>query len=177
MDELLQAQEKNTEETRLYEVGYHLVPSIALEALGEEVVKIKDRIAAHGGVVTAEEIPKKTQLSYRLPHLLEGGRRVFFDSSYFGWVRFQMPAEEASALAGDLKTHPSLIRFILIVATPEKVSATAYKMPFFSSVKRDSSHKKEEKIAAEGNDEAKDRVRDTLSEAELDKTIEELIAE
>lgn len=173
IDELLQANLKNEGKPRLYEVGYHLVPTIAEDDVAEEVVKIKDSIAVQEGAITTEEVPQKKELAYRLPHI-QSNQRTFFDSSYFGSVRFQMPAEKITEFERELKKNPSVIRFIIIGTVLEK-AITARKMPFFSSAKKDLP--KTEEAIGDTKSKNKDIVRDKLSEEELDKTIEELIKE
>ena len=169
MDELLQAHAENKEETRFYEVGYHLVPTIAAEMVAEAAGKIKDRVAAHGGALMGEEMPKKVELAYPLPRLI-GNTRAFFDSAYFGWVRFEMPQENIAVFDREMKENESVIRFLIIHVKPEKVVQSVRKMPFFAGVKA---------APVKGSaGEAKGEERHPmLSEAEMDKTIEELIAE
>ena len=74
MDELLQAHAENKEETRFYEVGYHLVPTVSEESLAGEALRIKDQIAALGGTAGSEGMPQKAALAYRIPQMKEGSK-------------------------------------------------------------------------------------------------------
>ncbi len=178
MDELLQAHAENDGGTRLYEAGYHVVPSIAEEAVASEAAKIKDSIVAQGGAILSEEMPKKTTLAYKIGRLV-GNKRVFFNSSFFGWVRFEMPQENLALLDRFLKENESVLRYLLLQVKPgEKVSMATRKMPFFDSkapAKDKDTAKREESASKELK--GKEAHETTFSEAELDRTIEELIAE
>lgn len=176
MDELLQAHTENDGGTRLYEAGYHLVPTVPDEVVALEAAKIKDSIAAQGGAIVGEEMPKKTTLAYKIGRLV-GGKRVFFDASYFGWVRFIMPQENLANLGRSLRGNESVLRHLILQVNPaEKVSPVTRKMPFFGSKAIGHDGEKGERIIA-GESKAKETHAPSLSEAELDKTIEELIAE
>ncbi|MBI2049224.1 MAG: 30S ribosomal protein S6 [Parcubacteria group bacterium] len=177
MDELLQAHTGNDGETRLYEAGYHLLPSIADEAVASEAAKIKDSIAAQNGAIVSEEMPKKTTLAYEIARLI-GGKRVFFNSSYFGWVRFEMPQENLALFDRFMKENELVLRYLLLQVKPaEKVSPVARKTPFFSKMTAHNGAKREESVTMAGESKEKDAGVGALSESELDKTIEELIRE
>lgn len=177
MDELLQAHNENDGETRLYEAGYHLAPSVAEEAVATEVAKIKDDIVAEGGAIVSEEMPKKVNLAYKIGRII-GGKRVFFNSAYFGWVRFEMPQENLALIGRFLKENESVLRHLLLQVKPaEKITAVARKMPFFDSKMSVKNMTKEEATVHKEPKEKEPREAPSLSEAELDKTIEELIAE
>ena len=170
--------EKEGIEPQLYEVGYHLVPTIAEEAVAEEASKIKESIVATGGIMASEEIPKKMSLAYKVSHITEN-RRVFFDSAYFGWMKFHMPARELESLEQVLKENTSVLRYITLKASAEKpYTASTKKMTFFSP-KPISEEKKEKKLKtmSELSKNKKEPLKNTLSEEDLDKTIEELITE
>ena len=170
MDELLQAHTENEGGTRLYEAGYHLVPTIAEEAVASEAAKIKDGVVAQGGAIISEEIPKKTTLAYKIGRLI-GNKRVFFGSSYFGWVRFEMPQENLALFDRYLKENESVLRHLLLqVKSAEKVSTVTRKMPFFDSkAPAKDTTKWEEPISKEPK--GKETHETTFSEAEFDRTI------
>ncbi len=174
MDELLQAHTENNEETSLYEVGYHLVPTLAVEALSAEVAKIKEFIIARQGVIISEGMPQKMSLAYKLPRVIENVR-AFFDSSYFGWLRFEVLPQEIASIEHFLKGNASVIRFIVFRAQPEKIHVATRKMPFIGAQKF--SMKEEGRVADKKLETEKTEPHKTFSETEMDKTIEELINE
>ena len=154
-------------EARLYELGYHIVPTVAEEAIGEEVSKIKDVVEGGGGVITSDEMPRQVSLAYRMPKVIKN-KRTFYSSAYFGWIRFQAPAQEISELSKKLEENPVILRFILFKTKETKAMRPPRSMRFFKTAKFPQTQKTEEKPGKEAS---------SLSEAELEKTVEELIAE
>jgi len=168
MDELLQAHTENDDGTRHYEVGYHLLPTFAEESVAGEVAKIKDLIVAQGGAVSSEEMPKKITLAYRIAHAV-GNARSFFDSAYFGWVRFELSSANVSLLERELKNNTAVLRFIVLVTPHGKVSPA----PRGGSFGHKTPPVAENMLGVKEKGSRPER--ETLTEAELDKTIEELI--
>ena len=182
MDELLQAQTENTMpdgrqegEPVLYEAGFHLTPNLSGEALSAEVMKIKDWIATRHGVVISEGTPQRMNLAYKLPRVIDNVRS-FFDSAYFGWIRFEAAPQEVAAIEQFLKGNAAVIRFILFRAQPEKIHAATRKMTFFAQ-KSPMKEKEEGKVADKKLEKERTETPSAFSETEMDKTIEELIRE
>jgi len=172
--------EKNSEETlleggfhdeeiRLYELGYHLVPIIAEEVLPEEVSKIKDYIESLGGVIISHEQPKMIQLAYSLSKVVSN-KRTFYNSAYFGWIKFQMASGKAPELDKVLRGDDSVLRFIIAKTEEERAPKPPKKMKFFASRGLAPEKAPEEKAGTKKQEHG-------LTEAELEKTIEELIVE
>lgn len=151
-------------DVRLYELGYHLVPTIAEEAVGDEVNAIKDLVEHHGGVIVSHEMPKHLPLAYEIPKMIDN-KRTFYGSAYFGWMKFQGPADTVRALYDALEKHRPILRFILFKTVEEKAGRPPKRMKFFSAP-RDAKKETAPKVPVE-----------KLSEAEIDKTIEELVLE
>jgi len=157
-------------ESQLYEFGYHLLPTIASEAIAEEVTKLKNIIETHGGIMISDEMPKMVQLAYPISKVF-ANKRKFFESAYFGWIRYQMPALKNPELKEELEKNENILRFILIKTVLEK-AIVPKRMSFFSSQKLMAVKRAREKDLVEEEKRGKE-----MTEAELDKTIEELIVE
>ena len=155
-----------TETRRLYELGYHLVPTVPPETIGEEVSKIKDILELNGGVVVSHEMPKMTELAYEIPKMV-ANKRTYYATAHFGWMRFQASPDKVHALQDALKKDPAVLRFIVFKTVEEKAGRPPKKMKFFGAPK-EGAETKEEIAKPSGKQ---------LSEAELEKTIEELVVE
>ena len=154
MTEETKIAEKN-EETRIYEVGYLLVPHIAEENLGAEVGKIQEVIATQGGIVISEQFPALRELTYTMEQRIDAKIKKY-DEGYFGWIKFELPFANIEEIHASLKKNASVIRSIITKTVRED---TMSKKPMVAP-------KKEVK---EGEEKPK------ISEAELDQTIEELV--
>jgi len=156
----------------VYELGYHLLPAIAEDKVSNEVSVIKTLIEKNSGIFIAEEFPKLLQLAYIISRT-EEGKRQKFKNAYFGWIKFEIAAENIATIKEALDDNENVLRFLLIKTVRE--STLAPKKVFFEK------HEKE-KLKETPKVPLKPVVRQekskhTISDEELDKTIEELVAE
>ncbi len=157
---------KEQVESRVYELGFHIVPSIAEEKLPAEVTIIKDLLENNGGAVIAEDFPKLKQLSYKMTKVV-GAKHLKFDTAYFGWVKFEMDPEVVGKVKIALERNDNVLRFI-ITKTVRESTLAVIKPPTFRS---------DSKPAGTGEIPKNKEIKSPISEAELDKTIEQLIVE
>ncbi len=151
------------EDFKVYEVGYFVVPLVAEADLSAEVGKIRSALEERAGVFISDEFPATRGLAYPMRKAI-GERNHVFDTGYFGWIKFEMAAENVQALKEDLSGLGNILRFLLIETVRESV--------FFSPKSTMLGSKSSGTI--EGVIENETR---TISDEELDKSIEELIAE
>lgn len=150
-------------ENRIYEVGYLLLPTLAAEDVPREVTAIKDLLEKAGAAVISEEFPKFRALAYGMRKQI-GGAIQSFTSAYFGWVKFETEAEKAKEIEAELKRNPNLLRFLLIKTVREETRSVP------RAPRPDARPKREAPAVGVP-------VSTPVSEAELDKSIEKLIAE
>ncbi len=166
-------EEKITEENELtvYELGYHLLPTIVDDETAKEVVEIKSVLEKQGAVFIAEEAPKTTTLAYTIVRT-EGGKRHKFNSAYFGWVKFEMSAENISEIEKTFRANENILRFILIKTVKE--STLMPKRIFLEKTKTPATHLTKPVMKASVKKEIQ---ADPISKKELDEKIEELVVE
>lgn len=154
---------ENSEEKaalRVYELAYLLSPNVGEDKLGETVSRIKSVLEKRGAFLISDEFPRFRQLAYTMIKPL-GGRNEKFTSAYFGWIKFEIvPAAEAD-LKADFKQEGAIVRF-LIVKTEREAQPPPRAFVRRETVKREA---------------AKTEGKGTMTEAEIDKTIEELLVE
>ena len=164
MAEKQKKEETKDQDSRLYELGYHLLPVIMEEELGSEVTALRDLIEKHGGQVVSQEMPKAMALAYSLPKII-AGKRKYFDTAFFGWVRFEMLPQGAVALKDDLNGYEKILRFIIVKTSIEQ-PLPPRRMSFLGKGK---APRKERLSQGE-----KGKV---LTEEEIEKTIEGLLVQ
>jgi ribosomal protein S6 len=148
---------------KVYEVGYHIIPTVGDERVGAEVTAVKDIIEGAKGVIFAEEFPKQIDLAYPMTRVRQN-KRATFHSAYFGWMKFEATPEAAVAIDKKLKENDQILRFILIKTVRENTMVP----------KKMLRERKEEILRGEEPVEPK-KEELKMSEAEIDKTIEELV--
>ncbi len=165
-DETTQMSERE-DALKLYEVGFHIIPTLSEEQIGQEVAQIKAIIEKAGGKVVYEEAPRLRPLAYEIPKMTNGVRRNH-DRSYFGFIKFDCTGEEATAIKEALDKKDTILRFILLKTVKENIlygSKLAIRGDSIRSTKKSK------------EDEEKEGIATPITAAELDKTIDELVIE
>jgi len=155
-------------EAQLYELGYHLVPSLGEDDLALRVADLQKKITALGGKIHSEGAPQSFTLAYTM-HKQRGGKWDRYDTSFFGWTRFEAAPESLPELKDDLEHNDSLVRYLLTKLDPDALLPQKVYKP-----KVDLKEVKTEPKQLEKK-QATDEPKAEVSEAELDKQIEELI--
>ncbi|OGG45142.1 hypothetical protein A2673_02045 [Candidatus Kaiserbacteria bacterium RIFCSPHIGHO2_01_FULL_50_13] len=152
---------------RIYEVGYHLVPTIEEAELESTVGEIRTLIEKASGSFIAEGTPTLMKLAYDMT-AKEAGKRAEYDRGYFGWIKFEAVSSAADVVAKGLTVNARLLRSIVFQTVREDIRAKI-KMPLREVRRTDV-------IRAAPRREAPATVGQ-VSEAELDKVIETLTLE
>lgn len=99
-------------ELRIYEIGYHIIPTVKEEDVEKIVGGIRSIIEKAGGSFIAEGAPSLIKLSYAMnARAKEGEKRVEYDRGYFGWIKFESGVVAISALNDALKLDGNILRF------------------------------------------------------------------
>ena len=147
-------------EPQVYEVGFHIIPTIAEDDLGVRVTAIRDVIESQEGKMIADEYPKLMDLMYPMVKIASN-KRATYSSAYFGWLKFEVEPKGAKAIDLELKKDDNVLRFLLVKTVRESTMAPK---KMFTQKRGDETKAPEEKVE-----------ETPMSEEELDKTIEELV--
>ena len=104
--------------TKVYELGYLLLPSIAEGELSEAVNRLKGLIAKAGGSELASEEPFLIDLAYPMTKVV-GASRYVVNDAYIGWVKFEAEGSAVSALRKEVEGMDEVLRALLIKAPRE----------------------------------------------------------
>lgn len=154
---------------RVYEIGYHVLPSFPEERLSEESAKLKEAIVSFGGVILSEEEPRLMALAYPIDKTIEN-KRTWFESAFFGWIKFEAGPEAIGQLKKLMEEDTSILRFIMVKTVREntivkKSVLAARKLP---GIELPEGEDTKSSIAA---------IPTEVNEAEIDKQIEDLVVE
>lgn len=148
----------------VYEVGYHLVPTVAEGDVGAMVERIRALLEKDGGEILAQEYPKRMTLSYRIERSAQGKREKYTES-WFGWIKFDTESANVPGIEAALRDMREVLRS-LIIETVREVPAPTPRAVFTSDRLEGETIKK-----MPSTEESKGEV----SEEELDKSIEALV--
>lgn len=153
--------------TRVYEAGYHIVPSVKEEDVEKVVAQIRSEIEKLGGSFIAEGAPSLMKLAYPMEKR-EGEKYTEYDRGYFGWIKFESAADSANKLTATLTAHPSILRSMVFTTLREDTRAK-FKAPQLKEVKRTDTIKTTARKTVEGEE--------AVSEVDLEKALETLTKE
>lgn len=149
--------------SRVYELGYLLVPTISEEDMPITFGNLKELISSLGGIHISDEMPKMMPLSYSMVKVVSNVRNKF-NTAYFGWVKFTMDSDKVLELKKKLDLDPNLIRFLILKTVKENTIAA--KRFVRGEIHRRPTAKKNE------NDEA----IVPINKEEIDKEIDAMVA-
>lgn len=146
----------------VYEVGFHLVPSLDETGAAKVVEDIRNHL---GDAELISEGPlTKMTLAYPIERA-EPGHRDKYSESYFGWVKFSMERENIPALEVALRAMRDVVRFILIETVREDYTQQKRRGVFTSGRLEGQTLQKPTATQEEGGE---------VSQEQLDKSIDEL---
>ncbi len=150
--------------SRVYEVGYLLLPTISEEEMPAVYGDLKNLVTSLGGEMISDEMPKMVPLAYTMSKVIQNIRNKF-DSAYFGWVKFEMSADKVSELKKKLDVDGNFLRFLILKTVRENTIAAK------KFVHKDSRRKVSPTKAESENDTAA-----PINKEEIDKEIDAMIA-
>lgn len=124
MEKVAEKVEKNLETeaktpvSRVYEVGFHLVPSIPVEDVPREFGNIKALIEKNGGVFISEDMPKLRPLAYSMFKVV-GTKKEKCNEAYFGWVKFEANSDAIKTIKTEVESLDSVLRALVIQTVRE----------------------------------------------------------
>ncbi len=150
----------------LYEIGFHVVPTVEEAKVGEVVEAIRAEVKKAGGEIKTEQIPQKIALAYTVERATTG-KREKYNESYFGWIQFVVEDRSGINNIEDfLKQNKNILRYLFIKTEPQE--AQAQRRAIFSSNRLEGETLKKPAAAPEAP------VAE-VSEEELNKSIDALV--
>lgn len=164
-----ESHEEQEIQTRVYEAGYHIVPTVKEEDVEKVVSVLRSEIEKLGGSFIAEGAPSLLKLAYPMDKR-EGERLVEYDRGYFGWLKFEAGPDSAAKLTALMNGNKDILRSIVFKTLREDTRAK-FKAPQLREVKRSDVIKSSPRKAPEATE------KEAVSEADLEKALETLTQE
>ena len=102
-------------EEKIYEVSFHLVPTIDADALPAVFERVKGVVSGQGEVLGEEE-PTRRELAYTIRHTVRqsDGSYNRYDEAYFGSVKFRALRGGVKQIEDALSGDGEVLRFLLL---------------------------------------------------------------
>jgi ribosomal protein S6 len=110
-------------EGRVYELGFHLLPTIAQADVPVRFSELKSIIEKQGGEFISEDSPKLIKLAYKIAKTIKAEKHHYNDS-YFGWVKFTLDPEKLETLEKNIKAFEPMLRYIIVKTVAENTMVT-----------------------------------------------------
>lgn len=154
--------------SKIYEVGYHIIPDVAIENLSVDVDNIKNFLTKEGVEIISEDFPKLRELAYTMSKTIGGTRRKF-DTAYFGWIKFDAGEVSIAKIKKFFDDNENILRHLLVNTVKENT--------IFSEKTVDIQGKGGTKDVKKDQETEIKEIKSPISEEDLDKTIDNLIVE
>lgn len=159
--------ETQNETSRVYEVGYHVIPNTDASNVEGVVNTVREVITKAGGNLIAEGAPQEIKLAYTM-FINNQGKNTSYDRAFFGWIKFELDSGLVSDIESALKINRDILRSIVFKTVREETRASI-RAGMLREVRRGDTLKgvkKEEGASAE-----------EVSEEKLDEALEDITAE
>ncbi|MDP4020716.1 MAG: 30S ribosomal protein S6, partial [Candidatus Adlerbacteria bacterium] len=103
----------------VYEVSFHVVPTVEEAGVGEVVEKIRAELTKGNIEIIKEQFPQKMTLAYTIERAAAGKREKYVET-YFGFIKFAAERETIPGLEALLRSSKEILRYLLIETTREE---------------------------------------------------------
>jgi ribosomal protein S6 len=114
--------ETQSTDSRVYELGYLLTPSISEENLPITYGNLRELVMSFKGEIISDEMPKMIPLAYVMSKII-ANTRYKFNTAHFGWIKFIMDSENVPELKKKVDLDQNLIRFLILKIVKENTIA------------------------------------------------------
>jgi len=131
-------------EPRVYELGYHLMPSLSEGDLSTERDALVALITRLKGIVISEGQPVLIDLAYTMSKIIKN-KKHDYDQANFGWIKFDISPDVMEEFALEVEKTDALIRYI--VAKTVRENTLTSDQPFKTARLQESAPEVEEVAA------------------------------
>lgn len=114
-------------EPRVYEAGYHLLPTLAEDDRAKTVQAIEDMITKNGGLKISEGKPEHVELAYPIDRVIDT-KRTTFRNAYFGWIKFEIGPDLLKEIQEALDAHRGVLRHLIVSTVREDTLSSERKV-------------------------------------------------
>lgn len=126
----------NDADSRVYELGFHVVPQVGEDGLAKEMDTLRAMFDTKGVKIMSEEWPQLMTLAYPLVRDISRTRHTC-STAYFGWFVFEALPHHAHAIKEEMRRNEHILRYLLVktyadapvVKHPAHVSHVDHKAP------------------------------------------------
>lgn len=107
-------------DTRVYELGFHVLPTVGESGSHDVMKELMDLLANSNGEVLGKGEVAFMELAYPMLKIIDN-KRNFFETAYFGWIKFAVAADKIDEIEKMVKARRDILRFLIIKTISEDV--------------------------------------------------------
>jgi len=104
---------ENNGTIKLYELGFHILPSVSAEKLSSKVAEIEKILSKHNAKVTSFGEPALIDLAYEMRKSV-GGKYEKCKKAYFGWMKLEASPESVVEIKQEIDLLEPVLRYMII---------------------------------------------------------------
>lgn len=147
-----------TENTKLYELGFHIIPTAGADKAAEVFSVITKIINEKEGAVLKTSEPKAMKLAYTIVTKI-AAKNETFKETFFAWIKFTATSENIEEIKVEIASNEDVIRYIIVKTVDDEEHSTT---------KLVTEKETEEELNAEGNEEVKVTSEESEKEAKTE---------
>lgn len=174
--------DKKIESTQVYELGFHLVPTLGDDTVGKAFDEVKNLIEKVGGNVVSQSEPALLNLEYTMEKTVDSVKSKY-NTAYFSWIIFV--GGDVEKLSESLEYNKNVLRHLLI-KTEQKDSISSQEVAKIVNGEeentveiKESVEEEVEKISeeekSEETDESLEKSKEQDEASKVDEAIDELV--
>lgn len=149
----------------VYEVGFHIVPTVGDEGVAGVVDQIRSALGT--AEIISDSFPQKMRFAYTIERST-AGKREKYDDAYFGFIKFATDREAIPAFEQALRANRNVLRSLLIETVREEIAIAPRRAVFASDRLEGETIQKPVAVEEKAVE---------VSQEELDKSIDALVSE
>ena len=104
----------------VYEIGFHVVPTLTQDGVNTVVDSIKTELQKHDAEIISEFAPERMKLAYTIV-VSHSGKHQKSDEAYFGFIKFAVDRSAVPVLETTFRSNIDILRFLIVETTREDV--------------------------------------------------------
>ena len=157
------------ENNTVYEIGYHVLSTVAESDVETVIGRLRKMIEKAGGSFVAEGAPQKMALAYPMA-VWSNGKWTKYSDSYFGWLKFEVSSENIADIDRTCKADKDILRYLILTTVREDTRASVRQF-VLKEVRRTDT------IKTTARAKPTSEVKEEVSDEKLDEAIEEMVAD
>ena len=112
-----------SENAKLYELGFHLLPTIGEDKVNDAFSNVTGIISKNGGEIIKSGEPQAIKLAYTITKKIKT-QNERFKTAYFAWVKFNSSSSDVEKIKEEVDQDENILRYIIVKTVDDDEHST-----------------------------------------------------